>query len=258
MTPEQRREQIVALIRNDGRASVEALADGVGASRETVRRDLAELDSRGLVRKVHGGAVTIEPGLAGAGREGPFASRLLQNVGAKRAIAAAARRLISPGDSLFIDTGSTTLLFAEELANIAGLTVITNSAAIAALAAKAADSQVFMLGGSYRRGGQETVGELAIEQVRQFRATHAFLTVGAVSIAGFMDFDLAEAQVARAMARQAGEVTVLADASKMGCTGVFEIGPLGLARRLVSDAVPAELREAAGAAGVEIVDAAID
>lgn len=253
LSPSDRRDRIVELVLAAGRSSVEELADGVGASRETIRRDLAELDRMGLVRKLHGGAVAPDPTRAVAGREGPFAARLVQNVAAKRRIAAKAAALLQPGDSLFVDTGTTTLLFAEELARREGLTVITNSAAIAALAARGEGAQVFLLGGSYRRGGQECVGELTLEQVRQFRASHVFLTVGAVSHDGLLDFDLPEAQLARAMVRQAAELTVLADASKMGRTGVFEIGPLGLARRLVTDHVPEDLGQAIAAAGVEIL-----
>jgi len=176
-----------------------------------------------------------------------------RNVAAKRAIARAASALFCPGDSLLIDTGTTTLILAEELAQCRGLTVITNSAAIAALAAKGEDSSVFLLGGAFRRGGQECVGELVLEQIRQFRVTHAVLTVGAVGRDGYMDYDLQEAQVARAMARQAADVTVLADAAKMEQRATFQVGPLGLARRLVSDAVPAALAAALREAGVALV-----
>lgn len=252
MTPEDRRNEIVSLIRSEARVSVERLSEALEASKETIRRDLAELDRQGLLRKIHGGAVVPEPGVTGGG-EGPFPSRMAQNLKAKRAIAKAAAALFSPGDSLLIDTGSTTLIFAEEIALIQGLTVITNSAAIAALAAKGPESRVFLIGGEFRRGGQESLGEMAIQQVAHFRATHAVLTVAAVAQTGFMDHDPQEAQLARAMVRQAGSVTILADSSKMERLGVFEIGPPQMARRLVTDAIPQGLEGSLRAAGVEIV-----
>ncbi len=178
MTPEARRDGIVEIVNRDGKASVEALADSLDASRETIRRDLTELDRQGLLRKVHGGATAAEPsGFEKA--EGALAARMTQNLTRKRAIARKAAGLLKPGDSLFIDTGSTTLIFAEELPQIAGLTVITNSAAIAALAIKAEDSRVFLIGGEYRRGGQESVGDMAVRQIGEFRAAYAFLTVAA-------------------------------------------------------------------------------
>jgi len=253
MTPEQRRSQIVGHVRAGGRATVEQLADALTISRETIRRDLSVLDSQGLLRKVHGGAVTPEPGVFAAGREDPFHARMGRNVAAKRAMARAARALFRPGDSLLIDTGSTTLILAEELAHCRGLTVITNSAAIAALAAKGEDGSVFLLGGEFRRGGQECVGELVLEQIRQFRATHAVLTVGAVGPEGFMNYDLQETQVAKAMAKQAAQVTILADGSKMDCLATFQLGPLAMARRLVSDGVPKELASSLREAGVEMI-----
>lgn len=253
MNPESRRLEVLALVRSGQKMLVEDLAAALGASRETIRRDLAELDRRGLLRKIHGGAVVAEPGIDAFGPEGPFAARVALNLPAKRAIARAAARLFHPGDSLFIDTGSTTILFAEELASRPGLTVITNSGTIATLAAKAPESRVFQLGGAFRRGGQESVGELTVQQLGQFRPSHAVLTVAAVSAISYMDHDFEEAQVARAMARQAASVTILADASKMGMRGVYELGPLAMAHRLVTDAVPAALADALHGAGVDVV-----
>ena len=238
MTPEARRDGIVEIVNRDGKASVEALADILDASRETIRRDLTELDRQGLLRKVHGGATAAEPsGFEKA--EGALAARMTQNLTRKRAIARKAAGLLKPGDSLFIDTGSTTLILAEELP--AGLTVITNSAAIAALAIKAEDSRVFLIGGEYRRGGQESVGDMAVRQIGEFRAAYAFLTVAAFGAGGFMDHDLQQAQVARAMARQAAQPVVLADSSKMDRLGVFEVVPAAAPVSLVTDALSPEL-----------------
>ena len=253
MSPEKRRLEALALVRSGQKMLVEDLASALGASRETIRRDLAELDRRGLLRKIHGGAVVAEPGVDAFSLEGPFADRVALNVAAKRAIARAAARLFQPGDSLFIDTGSTTILFAEELASKPGLTVITNSATIATLVAKAPDSKVFLLGGEFRRGGQESVGDLTSHQIGQFRPGHAVLTVAAVSGNGYMDHDFQEAQVARAMARQAASVTVLADATKIGLRAVCELGPLTMAARLVTDAAPASLADALADAEVDVL-----
>lgn len=256
MTPERRREAIMAALRKAGQASVEALAEALGASRETIRRDLAELDTRGLLRKIHGGAVVAEPGVAASGIEGPLSLRMGQNVGAKRAIARAAAGLLRPGDSLFVDTGSTTIFLAEELSTASGLTVITNSATTAALAAKGEGAAVFLVGGAFRRGGGESVGPLALMQIRQFRPAHAFLTVAAADARGFADHDAEEAQVARAMLDQAAQVTILADFSKMGRAALFPVAAPAEVDRLVADAVPEGLAARLSEAGVEIVLAA--
>lgn len=252
MTPEARRDGIVEIVNRDGKASVEALADNLDASRETIRRDLTELDRQGLLRKVHGGATAAEPsGFEKA--EGALAARMTQNLSRKRAIARKAAGLLKPGDSLFIDTGSTTLIFAEELPQIAGLTVITNSAAIAALAIKGEDSRVFLIGGEYRRGGQESVGDMAVRQIGEFRAAYAFLTVAAFGAGGFMDHDLRQAQVARAMARQAAQPVVLADSSKMDRLGVFEVAPAAAPASLVTDMISPALAANLSERGVTVL-----
>ena len=144
----------------------------LAASRETIRRDLATLDGRGLARRVHGGALSREDG--GAPVEGPFAARRLENVEAKRAVARAAAATLGPGDSLFVDTGTTTLHFADELARVEGLTVVTNSAAIAERAGRARGSTVYLLGGEFRPEARETVGAMTLAQIGELRAAHAF------------------------------------------------------------------------------------
>ena len=251
MIPSERQARIVELLSRRGRASVEELAATLAASRETIRRDLATLDGRGLARRVHGGAVRREDG--GAPLEGPFARRRLENVEAKRAVARAAAATLRPGDSLFVDTGTTTLHFADELARVEGLTVVTNSAAIAERAGRARGSAVYLLGGEFRAEARETVGAMTLAQIGELRAAHAFLTVASIDVRGFMDIDLQEAQVARAMIERASAVTVLSDAAKLGRPGVFEVAPPSGVDRLVIDAVGDPERAAFEAAGMTIV-----
>ncbi|MCK0196622.1 DeoR/GlpR family DNA-binding transcription regulator [Ancylobacter sp. 6x-1] len=254
MTPRQRRDRIVELVRQHERMSVDALAEQLAASRETIRRDLAELDGRGWLRKVHGGASLPEPGSQGRVAEGPFSERLRENGPAKRAIARRAAALFRPGDSLFVDTGTTTLCFAEELALARGLTVITNSTPIAALAARGEGSTVFLIGGRYRESGGENLGPIAIEQLQRFHALHAVLTIGAIGRDGVSDFDEAEAEIARMMIRQARSVTVLADGSKFAGAGIFSVAPLAEIDRLVTDAPPpAAMADRLIADGVEVL-----
>ena len=248
MKPEARRERILDLVRDRERVSVDDLVEAFGSSRETIRRDLAELASQGRVRKFHGGAV-----LADAAREGAFPARLSEAIKEKRAVARAAAALFQPGDTIFVDTGTTTLLLAEELACRLGLTVITNSPRIAQIVA-GGGSAVFVIGGSYRADVGEMVGPLAVEQIGRFRAGHAVLTVGGMDQTGAMDFHLDEAQVARAMVAQVQTVTVVADSSKLGKTALFAVCSLDRIDRLVVDAAPsAVLARAFARAGVEVI-----
>ena len=255
MRPKLRQNAILDLLRQHERLSVAALAERLAISQESIRRDLTALASRNLVRKLHGSA-TLPP----TDMESPFNVRVGEMAAQKRQIARAAAALPGEGDSLFIDTGSTTIAFAEELARRERLTVVTNSPAIAdRLARTRRFTGVFLLGGQYHAEVDETVGPLCCEQIRRFRTVHAFLTVGAVSPDGFMNFDIDEAEVARTMVEQADEVTLLADSSKFKRTALFEVGPLSAVRRLVTDGPPPErLARALEAAGVEVIIAKAD
>jgi DeoR family transcriptional regulator, glycerol-3-phosphate regulon repressor len=249
LRPEERRDRIVDLLREGARVSVDALAAALQASRETVRRDLAELARRGLVRKFHGGAGLPEP----AG-EGPFQTRMSEHPREKRAIGRRAAALFGPGDTLFVDTGTTSVVFAEELAKGTGLTVVTNCLTIAQLVSGSGrGNRAFLIGGEYRDAAAQTLGALAVEQIARFHAAHAVLTVGAIDPAGIMDFDLGETEVARAMIAQARTVTVIADSSKLGRRGLFEVCPLARVDRLVVDRLADGPLAAALQAAVEVI-----
>ena len=248
MTPNERRDAILRQSRSGEKLEVEDLAAQFVASRETIRRDLAELDRRGQLRRVHGGAVAS----ARPVEEGPFPQRMGQQVAAKRAMARHVAEGLLPGDSLFIDTGSTTLFLAEEIAQRNGLIIITNSADIAALCQRGEGNRVVLIGGEFRGPGRETVGAMALAQIAQVRAARAVLTVAAVTERGVFAIDPQEAEVARAMIAQADEVSVLADGSKMGRAGVFVVCPMARIARIVTDAMPDVLRDAAISAGVAV------
>ena len=239
-----------------GEVSVDELADKLGMSKETVRRDLVSLDAAGRDHKFHGGARTPPNVAAEPLGEGPFAARLAENRTGKRTIAQIAASLLVPGDSLFLDTGTTTLMFAEAIVHLPRLTVITNSSRIASVVAAGAEHKVFLIGGAYSVDASETVGALAVEQIQQFRARYAFLTVGAVDRSGVLDFDERETQIARAMIERAESINDLADSSKFSKRGIFEVAPWARIDRLVSDRLPPKnIADAAQAAGTQFLTA---
>ncbi len=253
MQPTQRHEEIVSLLRGTSEVSVEEFAKRLGVSKETIRRDLTHLDAAGHLHKFHGGARSMAAPVADD-KEGPFAQRMAQNIEAKRRIARAAGRLFKPGDSLFIDTGSTTVAMAESLAQLSALTVITNSPRVAAAVAVNNTHKVFLLGGAYSADAGESVGPLALEQVGKFRPGHVVLTIGAIDMSCVMDFDLHEAEMAKAMIERADRVTVLADHTKFGRRAVFEIAPLRKIHAVVTDVPPgAQIARSLVAAGVSLI-----
>lgn len=252
--PFERRERIVALVSRTGEMTVEALADALEMSRETIRRDLTQLDAAGKLRKFHGGARPMTVPAGTMEKEGPFAQRLAQNAEAKRKLARAACRLFQPGDSLFIDTGSTTVALAEALAGLDGLVVVTNAPRIVVTLAANPSHSLFLIGGAYGADAGESLGPLALEQIGKFRVRHAVLTIGALDTQSVMDFDLQEAEVAKAMIERADRITVLADHSKFDRRAVFEVAPLSRIDTLVTDKPPSEaMGRALAAAGVEVI-----
>lgn len=256
MGPTDRHDEIVKLVHRTGDVSVEELAERLGVSRETIRRDLANLDASGRLRKVHGGARTRTDPADEPAVEGPFALRLAENAEAKRRIAYRAAGLLAAGDAVFIDAGTTTLLLAEALVEAPPLVVVTNCWKIAAAVAAAPEHKIFLIGGAYGADACETVGQFAVEQIRRFKARHAFLTIGAMDATSIMDFDAQEAEIAQAMIERVETVTVLADSSKFGKSGIFEVAPWSAIDRLVIEKRPPEpLESALLAANVEIVEA---
>jgi len=255
---DDRRERILELVREHRRVSVDRLSANFGTSPETIRRDLADLARQGLLRKFHGGASLPDPAAsAGAGQaeEGSFQLRLTQFTAEKCAIARRAARLFRPGETLFIDAGSTTLAFAEELVSVPKLTVITNAIGIAqAAATRGQGCRAFLLGGEVDPEVRETLGALVLEQIRRFHTAHVVLTVGAITPQGIFDFSVEETEVARAMIGQAASLTVLADSSKFDRTGLFQVAPLARLQRLVTDRAPnGAVAEALAEAGVEVI-----
>ncbi|MFT5259405.1 MAG: DeoR/GlpR family transcriptional regulator of sugar metabolism [Saprospiraceae bacterium] len=236
MRPADRHQQILDMVNQQGNITVDALCEKFHTSPETIRRDLGQLSATGKLRKVHGGATR-----ASSVGEGPFYQRFRRNVEAKRTIAKLAASLISPGDALFVDTGTTTLVFAEEIAKINGLTVVSNSVDIIRILDQGSgeDKSLHLLGGRYHGINGETLGNVAISQLEKFRPHYAVVAVGAIDAeAGLTDYDEGEADLAAAMLGIACSNIILTDSSKFESIGGYHVAPLANVDRLVTD-IPA-------------------
>jgi len=211
---------------------------------------LGVLSNAGKLQRTHGGAI-----LASGKGEGSFRQRMGENVAAKRLIAQKASALVSPGDTLFVDAGSTTLMLAEELAYVDQLTIITNSTQITKILGGQNSTRLFLIGGAYNGENSASYGQMAISQLARFRANFAFSTVGAIDIfGGAMDFDLQEAELARSMFARAEQTVVLADESKFNRVAPFEVAPFSEIDLVVTDSQPDEaLYDALRAESVKLV-----
>ncbi|MCC7320775.1 MAG: DeoR/GlpR transcriptional regulator [Rubellimicrobium sp.] len=235
MKPEERQAQILAAIDRDGEVAVPDLARRFDVSTETIRRDLGQLARGGAVQKVHGGARRLRLHV-----ENSFEERMSEQAGEKAVIGQKLRQVIAPGDSLFIDTGTTTLACARALAEVADLTVITNSLRIARVFAHGSGhAQVFLTGGAYAPDNGETVGPMVLAQIAQFRADHAVIGVAALDpAAGALDADPDEAAIARAMCAAARQTVVVAGSAKFARRAAHLVCPLPQMEVLVADVPP--------------------
>ncbi len=253
MWAEERHRRIVSHLMTAGHIEAETLTALLQVSKETIRRDLLHLETQGMLRRVHGGAVSAEPDA-----EKPFSVRRRAWVDAKRQIAAAAARLVRPGQCCFIDAGTTTALLAEALTEIADITVITNSVEVAmTLRAANRAADVVLLGGSISLDVPATYGELTLSEIARFHADLAIVSpVGIDRGAGLTYYHVGEAEVARAMFRNAGRHMILADHSKLGCTSRVVICPCAEVDVLVTDGTRSPHAGGLRAAGVKRIVAA--
>lgn len=213
MWVKERHQRILAMLAANKQVSANDLAEMLKVSRETVRRDLLDLEETGQVNRVHGGAVLPE-----TDPEDPFPQRLTTQLRAKSEIARKAVALIQPGQTIFVDSGTTTAVFGRELAKLTGVSVVTNSLDIATTL-QGAGREVLLLGGRMASDVPATVGELTLSEIRRFHADLLFSSPVAVDPAkGVFFYDLQEAEIAIAMAAQAIRTVLLADQSKLGKT----------------------------------------
>lgn len=250
----RRHGAILKLLEARGALAVGALSQELGVSTETVRRDIRALVEAGAAVRVHGAV-----GLAGQIGEAPFERRMRENAAAKRAIARAMAERIGDGDSLMLDTGTTTSFLARALLDRRRMTVVTNSLDIARTLATVNGNRVFMAGGALRGDSGAALGATALEFIRGFTVQHAIISAGAIDGAGVMDFDLQEAEFARAVLACGERRVVVTDASKFGRRGFVRVAGFGGLHDLVTDQPPPpRIAAAIAAAGISVTLAVAD
>lgn len=231
---QQRQSAILEQVTQHGGVRVADLVRGFGVSDMTIRRDIEVLAERGLVAKVHGGAVALDR----ATDEPGYAAKSTQQRAEKLAIARAAAALVQPGQAIGMSAGTTTAAMARELVGIPELTVVTNSIPVAdAFYQGRRPDQTVVLSGGTRTPSDALVGLVAHESLSQVNLDVLFLGVhGMHARTGFTTPNLAEADINRALLATARQVVVLADHTKWDLIGIATVAPLSAAHVLVSDA----------------------
>lgn len=238
------------MLRVSGSGNVVDFADALGVSASTVRRDLRELDDRGLLTRVHGGASVLDADL-----EPVLTSRAGEHSEQKRCIGQAAARRVPDGATVLITGGSTTEAMLPYIADRTGLTVLTNGLGIAHQLARYDQISVVVLGGVLRHEELSLLGSLAEQALADFHVDMAFSgAFGVHPDAGISGADVSEASTDRRMLHVADELVVLADASKLGRRGPVRLAEVQKISALITDpdAPPATV-QALRARGVDVV-----
>lgn len=240
MHPTSRHEAIMQLARSTGLVQVEALAEHLRVTPQTIRRDLNELCRSRMLARVHGGAV-----LPSGTENMLYEQRRGIAAEEKAVIGRAAAALIPDNASLFINIGTTTEAVSEALLDHQGLMAITNNINVANRLCRRPDFEIVIAGGVVRAADGGIVGEAAVEFIRRFKVD--FAVIGASAIDGdgsLLDFDFREVQVARAIIENARHVILVADATKFERAAPVRIGHLSDVDILVTNgAAPASIRE---------------
>lgn len=248
---EDRHRLILRRLDENGSVAIRALARELGVSRETIRRDIDRLATRGGFRKTRGGAVAFAP------VEATDTERGMVNALAKRAIGERAAALVRDGASLILNSGTTTRAVAQALTTRRNLTVYTNDLAICRTLARRHGNRVVLLGGDLQRHEDATLGWDAVAALANYTAEFAFVGVGGLTAdGGLTDFTRDGAELRGRMLSSARTVVIVADASKFATVTPIRVPHFDKVTHLVTDrAPPPTLRRTLRAKGIRILTA---
>jgi DeoR family transcriptional regulator, aga operon transcriptional repressor len=247
---EERRREILGILHRDGRVLVKDLAPHFRISQITIRKDLEFLDHQGVIQRTHGGALPVQ---AGALLDPTLREKEKLHRKQKTHIALAAARLVDEGQSVLLDSGTTTTAIARALRDMAHLTVITNAINIAAELA-GTHVEVILTGGMLRKNSFSLVGPLAERTLRELSADILFLGVdGFDTKAGLFTPNLFESEVNRAMVEISRRTIAVCDSSKFGRRSLCNIMPVTMVHEVITDKqIPKSDLRALKEAGVKV------
>lgn len=221
MLTRQRKQYILDRLQQDGQVVAKAIAQDLGLSEDTIRRDLRELAKEGLLQRVHGGALPSSAAIA------DFDTRQGISLEGKQAIAKTAAQLIQPGQIVIFDGGTTTVQLARQLPKTLVATVVTHSPSIAIELANHPQIEVILIGGKLFKHSLVTVGTAALAALAPIQADLYFMGVtGVHPQMGLSTGDLEEAHMKKALSEHAGETIVLASHEKLGKASAYGILPM--------------------------------
>jgi DeoR/GlpR family transcriptional regulator of sugar metabolism len=231
----ERRELLLRRLESDGRLVARDLAAELGVSEDSVRRDLRDLAAAGLCQRVYGGAVPASRALV------DYGARAAVEPESKRRVAARAAGIVTRGDRVILDGGTTTLAVVRALPATLEATVITHSPTIAAALVDHPGIEILLLGGRIYKHSAVACGAATAEAAAGISADLFFLGVtGVHPDAGLTTGDAEEAAMKRTLAGRAAETYVLASTEKIGAISAYKVLDLGAVTAVVTDADPGD------------------
>ncbi len=251
MLIDERRQYIFAQVQRDGRVLISELSDKLDISRITIRKDLDYLESRGLLRRTHGGALSIQ---GSALLDPSLREKEQKQLKEKERIAQAAALLVAEGMCIVLDSGTTTTSIARELRRFSHLTVVTNGVNIATELANT-DFEIILTGGTLRKNSFSLVGPLAEDVLSGIHADILFLGVDGFDVkAGLMTPNLLESRVNRAMVNTANRVVAVCDSTKFNRRSLaLIVAPTAIHTVITDDQIGGKELEALTSAGIEVI-----
>jgi DeoR/GlpR family transcriptional regulator of sugar metabolism len=232
MNAKERHKVILQMIEDRGAVTVAELCDLFEVSDMTIRRDLSQLESADLVRRIYGGAINAR----GRGYEPPLLTRAHESLAAKQAIGAFAATLVNEGDSIALDVGTTTLEMARNLSRLRNVTILTASLPIANVLVDYPDIRVILAGGILRREEHSMIGSIAEATFRSFHVDKAFIGIGGIDLdAGLTEYNMDDARVKEHLIRSGQRRILLVDSGKFGRTKFVNVAALEDIEEIVTD-----------------------
>lgn len=222
-----RQQQILQVVIDKGRTSVSDLAKMSGVSEVTIRQDLNLLEKQSYLRRAHGFALPLD--------SDDVETRMLNNYALKHKLAQFTASLVQPGETVFIENGSSNALLARALADQKDVTIVTVSSYIAHLL-KDTHCEVILLGGIYQKRSESMVGPLTRQFIQQVHFSKAFIGIdGWQAETGFTGRDMMRADVVNAVLEKNSDAIVLTDSSKFGTVHPYALGSLTQFQRVITD-----------------------
>lgn len=219
---ENRKEKILAILKEKKSVRILDLSKELRVSRETVRKDITDMEEMGLLKKTYGGAV-----LDGANTETDYEKRRTENQHAKETIAERALQFIEAGDTIYLDYGTTSYMLAKKLVDFDDLTVVTNSIPIVNLLIRSEGINLIILGGNVRKNEDSLFGSFGLNNAQQIFVDLGFFGCAGLDIkSGMTNYHMGEIEISKVMLTHSKTVIAMADETKLGKSALYKTSEL--------------------------------